>query len=153
MRDKRLAFLLGEDQIKNEDNNNIQKDRTSRGTKAPCTPVSGANKMIQNKIKMNSKETLTSVPIDNSHSMEVLKRGSTSSACSMYDSAEIVANALGKCRSYNNESQSFKSSSVSNLRKNSPKVKMFLKDNVGSERSDLTNEERRAYYKVDMDKM
>ena len=128
MREKRLAFLLGEDQMQKEDDNNVPKHGTSRGIKAPCTPVSGVSKKIQSKIKTDAKETLTSVPIKMSSSKDLLNRASTSSSCSMYDSAEIVANALGKSRSYNNESQSFKSSSVSNLRKNLPKVKTFLKD-------------------------
>jgi hypothetical protein len=70
----------------------------------------------------------------------------------MYDSAEIVANALGKSRSYNNESHSIKSSSVSNLRKSSPKAKTCLKDNTGSKSLGVTNEASRRYYKFDMDK-
>ena len=152
MRDRRLAFLLGEDQLNKEDVNQKNNHETSRFTKASCVPPAGVNKKIQNKLKTNSKQTLTSVSSNNSPLKEVLNRELTSSSCSMYDSAEIVANALGKSKRYGKESPSFKSSSVSNLRKNSPKARTFHEGNTGTNHSVRTNGANRADHTIDSNK-
>ena len=122
MRDRRrLAFLLGEEQSEKIITDKIQtQDFPNNGTNSSCMSSSGASKRIQNKIKTDSKTILKSESASNSPSSDILNRTSTSSSCSRYDSAELVANVLAKSRSQIYKPPSFKSNSVSNLRKKSP---------------------------------
>ena len=101
MQNRRLAFLLGHDESNANPANTTNKSAEFQNTVLSSTATSGNNKYNGNKIHNLSNGKTPALQV------------------SVYDSAEVVANVLGK-RNYPCQiPPSFKSSSVSNLRKKS----------------------------------
>ena len=101
MQNRRLAFLLGHDERNANTANSSTKSAEFQNTISSSTATSGITIYDGNKIHNLSNEKIPALQT------------------SVYDSAEVVANVLGK-RNYPCQiPPSFKSSSVSNLRKKS----------------------------------
>ena len=101
MQNRRLAFLLGHDESNANATNSTTKSAEFQNTVLSSTASSGITKDNSNQTPNLSNEKIPALQT------------------SVYDSAEVVANVLGK-RNYPCQiPPSFKSSSVSNLRKKS----------------------------------
>ena len=122
MKERRLAFLLGEDQITIDARNNQSTHITPQKSLLRCMSASGVNKKIQNKIRNESKERPTNVLTKRTTTDHCSSKISSSSSTSMYDSAEIVANVLGKSRIHNIQASTTKSNSSFCLRRQSSEV-------------------------------
>ena len=122
MKERRLAFLLGEDQITINARNNQSTHITPQKNLSRCMSASGVNKKIQNKIRNESKERPTNVSTNRTTTDHCSSKISSSSSTSMYDSAEIVANVLGKSRIHNIQASNIKSNSSFCLRRQSSEV-------------------------------
>ena len=101
MQNRRLAFLLGHDESNANPANSTAKSAEFKNTVFSSTASSGITKYNGNKIHNLSNEKTPALQT------------------SVYDSAEVVANALGKMNYPCQIPPSFKSNSVSNLRKKS----------------------------------
>ena len=113
MKERRLAFLLGEEQVKHGTSKDLSTQAASQKNLSRCMSTSGVNKKIQNRIKTESKERPMSLSSNKPYVTE------SSSLISMYDSAEIVASALGKSPY---QSSNIKSNSSFCLRRQSSEV-------------------------------
>ena len=127
MKERRLAFLLGEEQAKLDNSKHLSTQATSQKNLSRCLSTSGVNKRIQNRIKTESKERTTSLSTTKPYVTE------SSSLISMYDSAELVASALGKSRYQNHQSYNIKSKSSFCLRRQSSGVGSDLNNSYGGE--------------------
>ena len=101
MQNRRLAFLLGHDESNANPANTTNKSAEFQNTVLSSTATSGNNKYNGNKIHNLSNGKTPALQV------------------SVYDSAEVVANVLGKTNYPCQIPPSFKSNSVSNLRKKS----------------------------------
>ena len=101
MQNRRLAFLLGHDESNANTANSSTKSAEFQNTISSSTATSGITIYDGNKIHNLSNEKTPALQT------------------SLYDSAEVVANVLGKTNYPCQIPPSFKSSSVSNLRKKS----------------------------------
>ena len=99
MQNRRLAFLLGHDESNANVTNSSTKSAEFENTVLSSTASSGITKYNGNKIPNLSNEKTPALET------------------SVYDSAEVVANVLGKMNYPCQIPPSFKSNSVSNLRK------------------------------------
>ena len=127
MKERRLAFLLGEEQVKPGNSKDLSTQATSQKNLSRCMSTSGVNKKIQNRIKTESKERTTSLSSNKPYVTE------SSSLVSMYDSAEIVASALGKSPYQNYQSSNIKSKSSFCLRRQSSEVGSDLNNSYDGE--------------------
>ena len=127
MKERRLAFLLGEEHAKHGNSKDLSNQATSQKNLSRCMSTSGVNKKIQNRIKTESKERPASL------SSNKLNVKESSSLISMYDSAEIVASALEKSRYQNDQSSNIKSKSSFCLRRQSSEVGCDLKNSYDGE--------------------
>ena len=117
MKDRRLAFLLGEEQILPKNKNNVLTQSTSHRSLSHCNSASGVNKKIQNRTKTESKEKMANSSTKRSATVDPSNQATSSP--SIYDSAEIVAFALGKSRNQVMDTSNPKTNSNSNLRRQS----------------------------------
>ena len=101
MQNRRLAFLLGHDESNAHATNSTTKSAEFQNTVLSSTASSGITKYNGNKMHNLSNEKTPALQT------------------SLYDSAEVVANVLGKMDYPCQIPPSFKSNSVSNLRKKS----------------------------------
>ena len=127
MKERRLAFLLGEEHAKHGISKDLLNQATSQKNLSRCMSTSGVNKKIQNRIKTESKERPASL------SSNKLNVKESSSLISMYDSAEIVASALEKSRYQNDQSSNIKSNSSFCLRRQSSEVRCDLQNSYNGE--------------------
>ena len=127
MKERRLAFLLGEEQVKPGNSKDSSTQATSKKNLSRCMSTSGVNKKIQNRIKTESKERTSSLSSNKPYVTE------SSSLISMYDSAEIVASALGKFPYQNYQSSNIKSKSSFCLRRQSSEVGSDLNNSYDGE--------------------
>ena len=126
MKERRLAFLLGDDLTQHKNRNNQSEHVSSQKNLSRCMSASGVNKKIQNKIRTESKERPLSSTGNKSTIADAQYKHSASSSGSMYDSAEIVASALGKSRNQNVYSSNVKSNSSFCLQRQSSELGSVL---------------------------